>query len=150
MSSIQIHPAVDSDIESLADLLYLLFTQESDFKPDRNKQIKGLQLIIHNPDRGFILVAKDGQSIAGMVSVLKLISTAEGGEVGLLEDMIVHPDYQRMGIGSQLIKEAMKLSGKQKLTRLTLLTDKTNKKAIDFYVKHGFNKSEMIPLRRAI
>ena len=109
-----------------------------------------MQLIIHNPDRGFILVAKDGQSIAGMVSVLKLISTAEGGEVGLLEDMIVHPDYQRMGIGSQLIKEAMKLSGKQTLTRLTLLTDKTNKKAIDFYVKHGFNKSEMIPLRRAI
>jgi ribosomal protein S18 acetylase RimI-like enzyme len=148
MTSIQIHPAVDSDIESLADLLFLLFTQESDFKPDRNKQIKGLQLIIHNPDKGFILVAKDGQTIVGMVSVLKLISTSEGGEVGILEDMIVHPNYQGMGIGSKLIAEAIITSRKEKLTRLTLLTDKTNIKAIAFYAKHEFNMSEMIPLRK--
>ena len=150
MTSIQIHPAADSDIESLADLLYLLFTQESDFKPDRNKQIKGLQLIINNPDKGFILVAKDGQTIVGMVSVLKLISTAEGGEVGMLEDMIVHPDYQGMGVGSELINEAIAISKKEKLTRLTLLTDRTNDKAIDFYLKHEFKLSEMIPLRRLL
>jgi ribosomal protein S18 acetylase RimI-like enzyme len=150
MSSIQIHPAYDSDIESLADLLFLLFTQESDFKPDRDKQIKGLKLIINNPDKGFILVAKDGHTIAGMVSILKLISTAEGGEVGILEDMIVYPDYQGMGIGSQLIKQATAVSRKEKLTRLTLLTDKANIKAIDFYVKHEFNMSEMIPLRKSL
>jgi ribosomal protein S18 acetylase RimI-like enzyme len=150
MTSIQIHPASDSDVEALADLLFLLFTQESDFKPDRNKQIKGLQLIINNPDKGFILVAEDGQTIAGMVSILKLISTAEGGEVGLLEDMIVHPDYQGIGVGSELIKEAISIAKTEKLTRLTLLTDKTNIKAIDFYVKHEFNISEMIPLRKAL
>ena len=149
-TSVQIIPATHTDMDVLTDLLCILFTQEADFKPERFKQMKALELIIDNPDKGFILTARIDNKVVGMVSILKLISTAEGGEVGILEDMIVHPDYHGRGIGSELIKYAIKESEKQQLARLTLLTDSTNQDAIEFYRKHEFRLSAMIPMRRSL
>lgn len=147
MENIDICTATMEDIESLADLLSILFTQESDFYPDRDKQIKGLSSIIGHPDRGFILSAKKGGKIVGMVSVLKIVSTAEGGEVGILEDMIISPSCRGSGIGSLLLRAAIERSKADALKRLTLLTELSNHKAIAFYKRAGFTHSSMTPLR---
>lgn len=147
MENIDICTATMEDIESLGDLLSILFTQESDFYPDRDKQIKGLSTIIGHPDRGFILSAKKGGKIVGMVSVLKIVSTAEGGEVGILEDMIISPSHRGQGIGSSLLAAAIEIAKAEQLTRLTLLTDLSNHRAIDFYTRFGFAQSAMTPLR---
>jgi hypothetical protein len=32
-------------------------------------------------------------------------------------------------------------------TRITLLTDRVSEKSIHFYEKHGFQRSEMVPMR---
>lgn len=147
MEKIKISRTITEDIEALADLLFILFTQEADFKPDRENQINGLKILINDPGKGFILGAKENETIIGMVSVLKVVSTAEGGEVGILEDMIVSPSYRGMGIGSSLLAAAIEMAKKEKLTRLTLLTDLSNHRAINFYKRAGFVKSVMTPLR---
>ena len=69
-----IDPANLSDVPQLADLLNLLFTQEADFAPDREKQRRGLRLIIESPHVGMILVAREGDHVIGMVSLLFTIS----------------------------------------------------------------------------
>ncbi len=135
------------DIEALTDLLFMLFIQEADFKPDRQNQIKGLKIIISNPDKGFILSAKENGKIVGMVSVLRIVSTAEGGEVGILEDMVVSPSHRGQGIGSLLLAAAIEMAKAEQLTRLTLLTDLSNHRAIVFYKRSGFVQSAMTPLR---
>jgi hypothetical protein len=38
-----IEPATLNDVPQMADLLHLLFTQEADFRPDREKQERGLR-----------------------------------------------------------------------------------------------------------
>ena len=95
--------ASKDDIPALISLLDILFSKEHEFTPDPEKQKTSLEIIISSPDTGCILIMKDGDNAVGMVSILNSVSTALGAKVGILEDMILHPDYQRKGYGKQLI-----------------------------------------------
>jgi GNAT superfamily N-acetyltransferase len=144
-----IGPATADDIPSLAELLAVLFTQEADFQHDREKQERGLRLIVESPGIGRVFVARDdGGKIVGMVSLLFTVSTAEGGPACWLEDMVVRPDCRGEGVGSQLLEHAIGYARFSGFTRVTLLTDRVNEGAIRFYGRHGFNRSEMTALRR--
>ena len=98
-----------ADIPALCDLLENLFAQEADFQPDRAKQATALAAIINDPAVGTILVARQDadEQVVGMVSLLWTISTAEGGRVALLEDMVVAPAARGGGIGSALLGAAI-------------------------------------------
>lgn len=136
-----------NDLPELIELLNDLFTQDVEFVPDLKKQKSGLEAIINNPEIGEILVLKDDGQILGMVSLLYSISTALGGKVAILEDMIIHTDYRQIGLGKELLGEAIRFSKERNCLRLTLLTDFNNDVAINFYQHFGFKKSEMIPMR---
>jgi GNAT superfamily N-acetyltransferase len=148
LNSIEV--ATNSDISSLCDLLFLLFDLEDEFVPNISMQEQGLKIIIENPSIGHILVAKDNNKIIGMITILYTVSTAYGALVGILEDMIIHPKYRNLGIGSKLMDCAFNLARDKNLIRLTLLTDKENIQAHTFYKKHHFIKSSMIPFRKFI
>ena len=92
--TVEIGFAATEDLPQLADLLAELFTLESDFRPDRDKQSSGLQLILDNPALGRLFVLRRGEQVLGMANALVTVSTAEGGYVLLLEDVIV-----RMTVG---------------------------------------------------
>jgi len=136
-----------NDLPELADLLNDLFTRDIEFVPDLEKQKNGLEAIIRNPEIGEILVLKGDGKILGMVGLLYSISTALGGKVAILEDMIIHQDYRQKGFGKELLGEAIRFSKERNCLRLTLLTDFNNDTAINFYQHFGFKKSEMIPMR---
>jgi GNAT superfamily N-acetyltransferase len=142
-----ITPATRDDIPQLAALLHLLFTQEADFQPETQRQVDGLNQIFDSPQTGLIFVARSGPEIRGMVSLLFTVSTAEGGAVGWLEDMIVHPEHRGEGIGTRLLTAAIDYARQASLRRLTLLTDNSNTTAQQFYQHHGFISSAMTPLR---
>ena len=143
----RIESATAADIPQLVDLLTILFTQEADFHPDREKQTRGLRLIVEAPQRGRIFVARLGETIVSMVSLLFTISTAEGAPVCWLEDMVVRPEQRGQGLGSRLLQHALNYARASGLARITLLTDRTNTQAARFYQRHGFCGSEMTPLR---
>ena len=146
----KIEAATREDIPLLCELLAILFKQEEDFKPDREKQSEGLRKIISQPDTGTILVFREGTEIAGMVNLLYTVSTACGGQVALLEDMIVRPGKRGGKIGSKLLEAAIAKAQASGCARITLLTDGINIDAIRFYQRHGFSASGMIPLRLLI
>jgi len=139
--------ATESNIEALCDLLDLLFTQEEDFVADREKQRASLKTIIGDPQIGEILILKDDGNIVGMVSLLYSISTALGGRVAILEDMVLDPNHRGQGAGTLLLTHAVEHAKKVQCKRITLLTDNDNEQAIRFYKKQGFEISGMIPLR---
>ncbi len=142
-----IEPAGIDDIFELATLLGVLFAQEADFKPDRRRQEDGLRLIINSPSTGVILVARIDDKIAGMVSLLFTVSTAQGAAACWLEDMIVHPEQRGGGLGSRLLQTAVDYARDHGFTRITLLTDRVNIAAQRFYARHGFEESAMTVLR---
>ena len=143
----EITKATKEDIPGLCALLGLLFAQEAEFQPDRSLQSAGLQKIIDFPERGQILVLREGGSLLGMINLLFTVSTALGGRVAVLEDMVVHPDHRGSGAGSTLLQAAIDFAKSVGCRRMTLLTDQTNTSAQRFYQRHGFTRSEMVPMR---
>lgn len=92
--TLQIRPALFDDISQLCALLAGLFAQEADFTPDAERQRRGLDLILDNPDSCRVFCATQSGAVIGMVAILFTISTAEGSRVAWLEDMVVHPDWR--------------------------------------------------------
>lgn len=143
----QITLATLAELDDLAHLLNVLFTQDIEFEPDYEKQKAGLEQIIANPELDEILVMKIDGKVVGMVSLLYSISTALGGKVAILEDMVVDKEFRRKGLGKELLHEAIAFARRRACLRLTLLTDFDNETAIKFYKCAGFSLSKMIPLR---
>ena len=148
---ITIRHARPGDVPRLCDLLAELFSIESDFVPDREKQAHGLSaLIAHPPGKVLVLVAVSDGLIVGMATVQTLISTAEGGRVGLVEDVIVGREFRNRGVGTRLLEEVEDWSGKAELHRLQLLADIDNQPALDFYSVRGLNRTRLICLRKML
>jgi GNAT superfamily N-acetyltransferase len=143
----RIEPATIEDLPALAELLMDLFAQESDFRPDYNNQMRGLRLILEQPSRGRIFVLRSASQIIGMLNLLFTISTAEGGFVILLEDLIISKEFRRQGMGSELLKYALDYAKQKGFLRITLLTDRMSEGSLAFFEKHGFERSAMIPMR---
>jgi ribosomal protein S18 acetylase RimI-like enzyme len=146
---IAIRDAQSDDVETLVELLQELFAIEADFAPDANQQRKGLLLLLDGCGKHRCLkVAQIDDKVVGMCSAQALISTAEGGWVALVEDMVVNTQYRGTGVGRQLMA-AIEVWAKQRgMTRLQLLADRTNFAALDFYDKMGWCPTQLICLRR--
>lgn len=147
MDEPHIEQATLEDLPQLTDLLVDLFGHEGDFMPDRAKQMRGLRLILEQPSRGRIFVLRQNGMILAMINLLFTISTAEGGFVILLEDVIVHRDFRSQGFGGKLLDHAIDYAKKKDFLRITLLTDRINEDSQRFFKARGFFESKMIPLR---
>ncbi|KFL33312.1 MULTISPECIES: GNAT family N-acetyltransferase [unclassified Sulfurospirillum] len=142
-----VEEAKSSDIESLIDLLTLLFSQEAEFTPHPEAQRAGLKMILEDATIGTIFVLKKEGEIIGMVSLLWTISTALGGKVAFLEDMIIAPQFRGEKCGTRLVEAAIEHAQKLTCKRITLLTDTHNHAAQRFYKRLGFVDSLMQPMR---
>jgi GNAT superfamily N-acetyltransferase len=83
-----------------------------------------------------------------MASIQTLISTAEGGPVGLVEDVVVAKSWRGRGIGQNLLEALGDWARQHGLTRLQLLADRHNRNALDFYAKDGWQPTALICLRK--
>jgi len=146
--------ATAADLPSMADLLHELFTLESDFRPERDRQLRGLQLILDQPELGRLFVLRidgpNGKQVAGMANALITVSTALGAPVLLLEDVIVTRAYRGGGLGRLLVEHVCAWAGEQGMGRVTLLADQDNAPALAFYERLGFEKSAMVVRRKPL
>jgi GNAT superfamily N-acetyltransferase len=145
-----INKATVDDIAPLCGLLDILFSQELEFSADVNTQTRGLRAIVENPELGIILVVRRNTELLGMVNLLFTVSTALGGRVAILEDMVVVPTERGSGVGSSLLSAAIATAREQGCQRITLLTDSANTKAHSFYENQGFTRSQMIAFRQLL
>src|ERR1051326_7711567 len=148
--NVVIEPATEADLDELSEMLGGLFAQEGDFRPDKDKQLRGLRLIFEQPRRGRVFVLRREGAIVGMINLLFTISTAEGGFVILLEDLVIHQQFQGHGYGSKLLHHAIEFARQKNFLRITLLTDRPENVAQEFFRQHGFHESSMIPMRLLI
>jgi len=92
-------------------------------------------------------VLRTDHRIIGMVNLLFTISTARGGFVILMEDVVIHPDHRRLGYGSMLVKYVIDFARQKDFKRITLLTDRISAESQNFFHQLGFEYSNMIPMR---
>ena len=150
MDRVEIGFATAGDLDALVDLLAELFALERDFTPDRAKQRSGLQAILDNPALGRLFVLRLDGAVAGMANALITVSTAEGGRVLLLEDVVLDRACRGAGLGRRLIEHVLAWAAGQGMSRVTLLADRDNAAALAFYRRLGFQPSAMQVLRKPL
>ena len=145
-----IRKATSKDVKGIVKLLAYLFAQEVEFSFNKKLQKKALRKIINDKTIGEIFVVVKKDKIVGCVNILYTFSTALGGKVALLEDMVISPKYRRKSLGTKLLKFTINYLVKKHIKRITLLTDKDNNKAHNFYENLNFKFSDMIIYRKIL
>ncbi|NCO00411.1 MAG: GNAT family N-acetyltransferase [Epsilonproteobacteria bacterium] len=141
-TGIVVEKAKEEDLSQMAQLLSVLFAIETDFKIDYNKQLAGItRLFAH--ESSDLLVARYEEKVIGMLTMQRLISSAEGDYVGQIEDLVVEEEYRKMGVGSRLINKMRNLAQEHGYKRIQLAADVDNKNALQFYNRRGFNKTHL-------
>jgi len=135
------------DIPTLVALLQDLFSLEQDFTSDQSKQTNALMLLLSD-SRCCVFVAEHNDQIVGMCSLQVLLSTAEGGYVGLIEDVVVAGEHRGQGIGKRLLASLESWAEQRGLLRLQLLADSENHHALDFYRASEWSNTHLIALRK--
>ena len=147
---ITIDVAKPSDIDTLVALLGSLFADEAEFVADSAKQKAGLVLILNDSTQGQIFVAREADSVVGMVNLLFTISTALGSHVVILDDLIVTSAYRSKGVGKLLMDAALNFCSARGLVRISLQTDLDNYIAQHLYESRGFVRSSMISYKKIL
>lgn len=147
-SEITVRPASFSDLDDLAALLGELFSIEDDFDFDVKLQRQGLSMMLSDTDTRCVLVAEADRKAVGMCTLQTLISTAEGGEVGLVEDVVVNEQFRGRGIGRLLLATMENWAREKGLKRLQLLADRNNASGLCFYKKMNWKTTSLICLRK--
>jgi Leucine-rich repeat (LRR) protein/ribosomal protein S18 acetylase RimI-like enzyme len=139
---ITIEHAGEEDLEEMAHLLSILFSIEQDFEIDFDKQLAGITMLYHSQGKE-LLVAKHEGHVVGMVTMQRLISSAEGDYIGQIEDLVVKEDYRKMGVGSRLINKMRAIAQELGYKRIQLAADVDNANALRFYNRRGFNQTHL-------
>ena len=152
--SFKIESARQTDIPRLTELLNDLFDVELDFTADSTRQVRGLELLLAEDgaaaDRQIVAVARDDHDQAiGMASAQIVVSTAEGALSAWIEDVVVHHDYRRQGIGRNLLDYLVEWAKTRGATRVQLVVDQENDSADFFYQALGWQTTQLVVRRRS-
>ena len=82
-----------------------------------------------------------------------LISTVMGGyegHRGWINYLAVHPDFQKRGYGSQILKEVEEELKNKGCPKINLMIRKGNNKVIDFYQKLGYSVEDVTSMGKRI
>lgn len=148
--NLRIEPATVEDLSVLTTFISDLMEEQPDFVSDEAAHAKGIQLILESPSKGRIFVLRDEEDILGMVNILFTITTALGGCAALMEDVIIHPQYRRQGLGSLMLDYAVAFAEEKDFKRITLLADAQDEKSQSFFQNKGFDFSGLIPMKRIL
>jgi len=142
-----IRRAKHADIGGMIKLLRILFSIETDFAFNEETQQRGLEMMLDDCTNRCIMVAELNQQIVGMCTAQILVSTAEGGIVALVEDLVVEDACRGEGIGKELLLAIEGWAIARGASRLQLLADQNNTRALEFYKKMDWKVTELICLR---
>ena len=150
IAMVRIRPALPADVDGMVILLGELFAVESDFQFDAAKHRRAFAMMLDRPAVACLWVAVQAGRVVGMCSVQRLFSTAEGGPVGLVEDLVVTRTMRGRGIGRRLLQAVEDWAQANGLHRLQLLADAANLPALQFYDRQGWSMTNLIGRRKIL
>lgn len=139
---ITIESAKEEDLVQMAKLLSVLFAIEQDFTIDFDKQLAGITKLFHHEGKELLVARHDG-CVVGMVTMQRLISSAEGDYIGQIEDLVVKESYRKMGVGSRLLNKMRSIAQEYGYKRIQLAADIDNDNALQFYSRRGFYQTHL-------
>ena len=138
MVKIEIREATEKD---LPEVLSLFKQPDVDQEIVPIKKAQGIFNRIKNYPDYKIYVAKADKQVVGTFSLLVMDKLSHmGAKSGIVDDVVVHPDWQGKGIGKQMMRFAMDQCKNSGCYKLMLSSNLKRELAHEFYEKLGFKK----------
>jgi ribosomal protein S18 acetylase RimI-like enzyme len=130
-----------SDRKSEIDLYQLqdLFNLAAFWAKGRSIEDMGIAIANSNP----VITVQDGEKLVGFAR-----ATSDGVYRGTIWDVVIHPDYRGMGLGSKLVETVLEHPPMNRVERVYLMT--THQQG--FYERIGFQSNSsttMVLIRQA-
>jgi len=94
--------------------------------------------------RSRFLVATSGGAPVGLIHFTLRQTVLHLSPSGMIDELVVSKEYQRKGIGRQLVLAAIETCRELGCCEVEVSTERTNLKARRFYRECGFDKAEIL------
>jgi len=145
----KVRKAREDDIPALLGLIESLFAIETDFTFEPAGTERALRMILAGPDAQILVYEADGR-VLGTATLHTIVSTAQGGLAGQVEDVVVARGAQGRGIGRKLMDAVAEEARARGIVRLQLFADKKNDPALKFYAANGWSELDLIGRRKML
>src|SRR5258708_7934023 len=136
---LRITPASAPDVDAVCLLLLGQFSEHRiAMSPEALRvAVAGL---VGVPDRGAVLVAREGSADVGVAVLATTWTLEHGGRVAWLDELYVVPERRGCGIGGALLQRARDLAHAQGCVALELEIDGAHDRAAHLYQRAGFDR----------
>ena len=144
-----VEQATPGDFDRLAELLAKCPGNGCSCRPGATE---GLRRLLEDPSLGRIAVVRqtgEKRHIIAMAALIPTISTAQGGFVLWVEELLVDPAHSNDGCEALLLDYAAADARENGFSRITFLPSPGTPATERYLAAHGYEASGMIPLRRA-
>jgi len=91
-----------------------------------------------------MLVALDEKNIIGLLTMWTRPTLLHGAKSALIDELVVDKAYRGRGVGKELVKNAFAEAKLRGCVEIEVSTEKTNRKAIEFYRNCGFAEEHVL------
>jgi ribosomal protein S18 acetylase RimI-like enzyme len=144
MKDILIRKATKSDLPVIGKLLAELINAMDDTEGiDIGIDLETCEQLLKD-DNSHFLVAELKTTPVGFINFTVRQTVLHRSPSAMIDELVVTKEYQRKGIGKQLVLAAIDECRQLGYCEVEVSTEKTNVKARKFYKKCGFNKREIL------
>jgi ribosomal protein S18 acetylase RimI-like enzyme len=141
---ISIEPALESDLESIKDLLAELIAAVEDsegFNPDI--ALANCRALMQEPNN-HLLVARQGNRVLGFINFSLRKTLLHPAPSALIDELAVSEKQRHTGIGKLLIDAAISRCRSLGCCEVEVSTEKSNTRARRFYKSCGFDEDAVL------
>lgn len=132
--------AQPEEAEAVAGLLVEFRNHLGHDWPSDNAFLASVERLLEDADAEFLLAARDDDSPpAGVLQLRFRFSVWKAAPDAWIEDLFVHADARRCGVGEALLELAITRAGARGAKRVELDTNEDNGAALALYERHGFS-----------
>ena len=129
----QVRLATEKDAAAIASHNMALAKESEGYALDADTALKGVTRLLYQPNKGFYVVAEDGDSVVGQVMVTFEWSDWRAQDIWWLQSIYVKPRWRRKGMMRALISAVSDMAMEQNVQELRLYVHKDNHSAIEAY-----------------
>ena len=147
--SIRIREAAEADFPAIHELMHEVHQLHLESRPDIYRDVDPLteEYYLTMLSDSTVLLALDGEKAAGFC-VFQIRPSYSNPlliprKMAFMDDLCVHSDYRRQGIGKQLFEEACRMAKEDGAETLELMVWSFNENAVRFYEELGMTAKNL-------
>lgn len=146
----RIRRATGEDLERLIDFVVMEAQEAEGITKNPATVREGILTGLMDESVALYWVLEDAQRVIGNVSVVKEWSDWNAGYYWWIQSIFIEPNYRGQGLAKMLLRAVQDAAQEQQALELRLYVHQENRRAIQTYLKAGFEDTPYCIMRLAI